>query len=68
MSSQAHRLIGLAVFEDGIQIAKVVRKPVGIAAPSRQAETTPVRRNHMPVARQRIDYELERRRYVHPTM
>ena len=58
-----------SMLQQRIEIGHIIWKPVRVAsARAGQAETAPVGRNHMPVARQRIDDELKRRRHIHPSM
>src|SRR5690606_8306072 len=62
VSDQVHRRIGRKLVEQRVQVAEVVRKPVGVAAaPLAQPATAPVRRHHEPVALQRIHHEVPRR-------
>ncbi len=63
------RRIRLKVLEQSIQIGKIIREPVAVALrPFAQAEAAPVRRDHAPVAAQRVHQELERGRHVHPAV
>ncbi|MNL60560.1 hypothetical protein D3C87_1843780 [compost metagenome] len=59
--------------EQGLQVGDIVREPVRLRArvargPVGLAKPAPVGRNHMPVAAQVVDQELERRGHVHPAM
>ena len=51
-----------------VQVAQVVDEPVPARGPLAQAEPAPVGGDHVPVALERIDQKLERRRDVHPAV
>ena len=68
VTHQIHRLLRRAKVQDRIQIAKIIGKPVGIAAPFRPAKAAPVGRNDMPVRRQRVHDELKGRGHIHPAV
>ena len=69
MTQQVHRLILRIMIKQRIEVAEVVRKPVAIAIDTLgQPEAAPVRGDHMPVALQAIDDELEGCSHIHPAM
>ena len=51
-----------------VQVAQVVDEPVPARGPLAQAEAAPVGCDHVPVALERVDQKLERRRDVHPAV
>ena len=62
------RRLGFVEPEDFLEIGVIVRKPVSLARPCGEPEAAPVGRDDMPLARERVDQELERRRYIHPAV
>ncbi|MNS74369.1 hypothetical protein D3C72_1078440 [compost metagenome] len=73
VAHQIHLSFGLVMVEQRLEVGHVVREPVrrGARIARRQvglAKPAPVHGNHVPVALQRIDKELERRGHVHPAV
>ena len=56
------------MLEQRVEVGDVVGEPVAVGAPRASAEAAPVGRDHVPVARQRVDQKLERCADVHPAV
>jgi hypothetical protein len=61
-------LRGREVVEQRLQVGDVVGEPVALRLPLGAPEAAQVRRDRVPVARERVDEELERRADVHPAV
>ena len=69
VAQQVDGAIGHVMVDDGVEVGHVVGEPVGVRVGALgQAKTAPVGRDHVPVALERVDDELERRGHVHPAM
>ena len=62
------RLVRRQRAHQAVEVGHVIGEPVAVVRPFAQAEAAPVGRQHVPIVGQRVDQELERRRYVHPAV
>ena len=68
VTGDVDRLAGRQRARQRVEVRDVVQEPVAVLRRFRQPEAAPVGREHVPVVRERIDQELERRRHVHPAV
>ncbi len=68
VADDARRRVRREMLEQRVEVGDVVGEPVAVGAPLASAEAAPVRREHIPVARERVDQKLERRADVHPAV
>ena len=68
VADEVDALAGREGVEQRLEIGDVVGEPIALRLPGAAAEAAQIRRDRVPVARQRVDEELERRADVHPAV